>query len=244
MSARVEFRSTNFSYGTTAVLKDFDLTIPASSYVCLVGQSGSGKTTILRLIAGFETPSAGDISIECPSSTNPIVQVVFQDYYNSLLPWFTVATNVRLGIRPGEEQASLRIQEVLADMDLPKVNKMFPRELSGGMQQRVALARALIADPEVLLLDEPLGSLDTLTKLDLQDQLQRIWQARGLTVIHVTHDLDEACYLADSIVVVRKEQRPVVVQSDICRPRHRLKTREDEQFLTLRRALFEELGYV
>jgi ABC-type nitrate/sulfonate/bicarbonate transport system ATPase subunit len=246
MSAQIEFRGADFAYDDVPIFRGLDLSIDRQSYIALVGQSGSGKTTLLRLVAGLESPNAGSVElIDDAVSGKRGAQLVFQDYSQSLLPWLTVRHNVALGLPRGthRREAKARVDGLLHEVGLPGTGSRMPRELSGGMQQRIALARALASDPQVLLLDEPFGALDTPTKLDLQDLLQQLWKTMGLTVLHVTHDLDEACYLADRVVLVRRAKPAIVFANSLPRPRHRLETRETAAFLALRRTLFEELGY-
>jgi NitT/TauT family transport system ATP-binding protein len=242
----VELSSTTFAYPRSRpVFLDLDIAIPDKSYCCIVGQSGSGKTTLLRLIAGLEAPNKGRISMPATRPNEGVVQLVFQDYSRSLLPWISASHNVSLGFkaRPRHTNGKADAHELLQLMGLSHVDDLLPSQLSGGMQQRVAIARALAAEPTVLLLDEPFGALDTLTKLDLQDEIMRLWKSKSLTIVHVTHDLDEACFLSDQIVLLKDERRATIIQNDVPRPRHRLVSREDPRFLALRRRLFEELGY-
>lgn len=246
MSARIEFRGADFAYDDVPILTNFVLSINEHEYVAIVGQSGSGKTTLLRLVAGFERPNSGSIHLlENDSEQNRGAQLVFQDYSQSLLPWLTVGHNIALGLPRSTPHANAeaRVDSLLQAVGLSGTAYRLPRELSGGMQQRVALARALASHPQVLLLDEPFGALDTPTKLDLQDLLQELWKSMRLTVLHVTHDLDEACYVADRVVLVRRGKAPLLFENPLPRPRQRLTTRESEQFLWLRRQLFTELGY-
>lgn len=247
MTVAIDFKQASFSFpaGPT-ILANVDLHIPASKYVCVVGESGSGKTTLLRLIAGLQQLNSGTLSIGGvkPGEATD-VQLVFQDYSRSLLPWLSVEKNIALGLGGGapRKEHSARVAELLEIMNLPGTARRLPHELSGGMQQRVALARALAADPHVLLLDEPFGALDTPTKIELQEEIQRICSEHALTAVHVTHDLDEACFLSDIIVIVKHGASPKVLRNELPRPRQRLATRESQDFLSLRRALFQELGY-
>ena len=190
-------------------LADLTLTIPAGDFITIIGQSGCGKTTLLRLIAGLEYPSKGYIKVggDTVKGTGWDRGLIFQE--PRLFPWATVAHNVRLGLRDrGRSQD--QIMALLQLVGLEDFAAAYPRELSGGMAQRVALARALAGSPQVLLLDEPLGALDAVTRMRMQDELLRIWQERSLTMVAVTHDLDEAVLLSTQIVVLT--QRPGTVR--------------------------------
>lgn len=186
---------------TVPVFQKVSLEVSAGSVVALVGASGAGKTTLLRLIAGLETPDAGSISVrgklvERPSSDRV---VVFQD--DTLLPWRTVGDNVRIGLRPS---SGMTVERALEMVRLPRSAERWPRELSGGERRRVEIARALSANPDVLLLDEPFASLDTVTRKHLHETLLEIWRTTQQTVILSTHDLHEAVAVADRIVVVSR----------------------------------------
>jgi NitT/TauT family transport system ATP-binding protein len=241
----IEFSGAQFAYpASNEVFRDLDLVIADKSYVCVVGQSGSGKTTLLRLIAGLERPGYGEVTVGGNDAREAAAQIVFQDYSRSLLPWISNQGNVSLAIRmlkPAERRA--RSRDLLRTLGLADVADRLPRELSGGMQQRVAIARALGADPDILLLDEPFGAVDTPTKLELQEEVLRIWQEKQLTIVHVTHDLEEACFLSDRIMLIKGSNKILEIENPLPRSRQRLATREDPRFLALRRTLFEELGY-
>jgi NitT/TauT family transport system ATP-binding protein len=234
--------------GPLHVLEDIDLTVPPGSFTALLGPSGSGKSTILRIVAGLETPSrgrvlAGDVAIKGP---DPSRAVVFQDA--TLFPWRNVWRNVALGpeargsVRSGRAaQHDPRIVRALERVGLTAFASLLPYQLSGGMAQRVALARALIGDPAVLLLDEPLGKLDALTRGVLQRELADLWQSSGFTALLVTHDVEEALILADRIIVLSERPGRIVgdLLVDIERPRHRA----DPRFVALRSAVLALLGF-
>jgi NitT/TauT family transport system ATP-binding protein len=234
-------------------LSPVSLTIDQGAFVSLVGRAGCGKSTFLRLVAGLETATAGSITIGSERVSGPpdSARYVFQAYNESLLPWRTVGDNVRFGLRHahGPRRASgRREEEVLVEQHLEEVGlsgtaNRYPGELSGGMQQRVAIARALAASPEVLLLDEPFSAVDALSRGTLQDLVLRIWQEHGLTVLFVTHDIEEALFLSQRVLVLRPGgagvERDVAV--DIPYPRKQVEFREDEEYLRLRR---EVLGLV
>ncbi|MDO8208814.1 ABC transporter ATP-binding protein [Conexibacter sp. CPCC 206217] len=235
--------------GEADVLRDVDLSVEAGRIVALVGRSGSGKSTLLKLVAGLARPSAGRVLANGQPVSRPPqgVRYVFQDYSNSLFPWLTVGANIRFGLRHGDGQfrrseTQARVQELLGAVGLqPEVARQWPAHLSGGMQQRVAIARALAAEPGVLLMDEPFGAVDELNRATLQDLLLRIAAERRLTVLLVTHDIEEAIYLADRVVVLGEGAEGLIgdLEVSLARPRHQLDTREDPAFLALRRELVE-----
>ncbi|MGW4533610.1 ABC transporter ATP-binding protein [Nocardia sp. NPDC004340] len=182
-----------------------DLDIAPGEFVCVVGASGCGKSTLLRILAGFESPSAGRITVgdEPILGPGPDRGVVFQDY--GLFPWLTVAENIAYGPKQARVlRAEVReiTDRCMDTVGLARVRKSFPHQLSGGMQQRVAIARALANRPAVLLMDEPFGALDALTRSVLQTELKRIHHETGVTVVFITHSIDEAVYLADRVVVM------------------------------------------
>jgi len=220
-------------------LADVSLDIAAGEFTCLVGPTGCGKTTFLRIVAGLLAPSSGSVVLSGREVSGPrgTTGMVFQQY--SLLPWRNVQDNVAFGLelrglRRGERLK--RAAELLDLVGLSRFGRSRPYELSGGMQQRVAIARALATDPELLLLDEPFGALDERTRHRLQDELLAIWQRTGQTVLFVTHNIDEAVYLADRVVVMA--DRPGRVAADfrfgLPRPRSRLDDRFVSALLAVR----------
>ncbi len=240
--------------GGREVLTPVDLTVRAGEFVCVIGPSGCGKTTLLRAAAGFVAPSAGRVLRHGQPVQGPSREVafVFQDYGHALLPWRSVRGNVALALEaagvPGA-QRDARIDTVLRTVGLLDYAMRFPAQLSGGMQQRVQIARCLAQQPAVLLMDEPFGALDALTRESLQDELARLVREQGLTVMFVTHDLDEALYLGDRVVALRAHPGPDrpsvarVVDVTLSRPREQLSTREHPDFLRLRRELYGDLGH-
>jgi NitT/TauT family transport system ATP-binding protein len=181
-------------------------------FVCVLGASGSGKTTLLRLLAGVLLPTQG--SVEFARGATPRIGMVFQQ--SNLMPWRTAVSNIRLPLElagAGAEEARRRAQEMIHLVGLRGFEALLPRELSGGMAQRVAIARALVHDPDLLLLDEPFGSLDALTRERMGVELSRIWQKRRKTVVMVTHSITESLFLADRVLVL--SQRPGTVRLDL-----------------------------
>jgi NitT/TauT family transport system ATP-binding protein len=218
--------------------------VDKGEFVCIVGPSGAGKTTLLRCISGLAAPSAGSVTFEGRPLTEVPEQLglVFQDYSRSLYPWFTNGDNVALPLSargvPRAERAA-RVTETLHAVGLGHVEDKYPWELSGGMQQRVAIARALSYRPELLLMDEPFASVDAQTRFDLEDLILKVRRDLGITVVLVTHDIDEAIYLSDRIVVLSKNPSVVreVVDVGLGDERSQVETRSSREFLELRNHL-------
>jgi NitT/TauT family transport system ATP-binding protein len=205
-------------------LQDINLSIPAGQFVCLLGPSGCGKSTLLNAIAGFTPPSSGQILCNGRpiSEPGPERGMVFQEY--ALFPWMTVAQNVGFGLElkgMPKAQIEARVTQLLQQLKLQDFAPRFPKDLSGGMRQRVAIARILALDSPIMLMDEPFGALDALTRRNLQDELLRLWAELKKTIIFVTHSIEEALYLADRIIVMT--YRPGTIkrdlQPDLPRPR-------------------------
>ena len=211
--------------GPLQVLDDIDLTVRPGEFVALLGPSGCGKSTLLRLVAGLEPATAGHITQDDVPITRPDPSriVVFQD--PTLYPWRSVWDNVALGLQArGVLKAQRgRVDEALKLVGLTEFSKAFPHQLSGGMAQRVALARALVNDPQLLVLDEPLGKLDSLTRIAMQSELVNLWQRAGFSALLVTHDVEEALFLANRVIVL--SDRPARITAEIVvdlpYPRHR-----------------------
>ena len=232
---RVDHLSKAYGTDSTAVtaIDDISLDVRQGELLCIVGPSGCGKTTLLRCLAGLLPPSSGTVTLsDAPVLAPPrAMALVFQDYSRSLLPWLDVTGNVTLPLKarklPPAERNELA-REALASVGLASDARKYPWQLSGGMQQRAAIARALAYQPEILLMDEPFASVDAQTRADLEDLLLDIWTQRRITVVLVTHDIDEAVYLADRVVVLTRA--PSVVQDtvavDLPRPRTQLATKE------------------
>ncbi len=213
----ISLRGVSKRYGTRGVLHDVDLDIPPGSFTAIAGRSGSGKTTLLRLIAGLDAPDAGTITLDGapPATQKRAIRIMFQD--GRLLPWRRVIDNVTLGL---PRTAYSRAATALNAVGLADRAREWPRVLSGGQKQRVALARALAAQPRLILLDEPLGALDALTRLDMQRMIERLWQQAGFTAILVTHDVTEAALMADRILTVDEGQIAFDEPVTLTRPRH------------------------
>ena len=214
--AAVDIDGVEKSFGDHRVLRGIDIEIPAGQFVAIVGRSGCGKSTLLRLIAGLDRPTAGQVSV-----AGAPTRLMFQE--PRLLPWQRVRANVEIGLGadvPAGERATLA-QAALEQVGLGERGDVWPAVLSGGQKQRVALARALVSRPRLLALDEPLGALDALTRIEMQVLIENVWQAQGFTAIVVTHDVSEAVALADRILVLEEGQVVEDILVDLPRPRER-----------------------
>ena len=212
----VRIKSVNIAFGGRTVLENFDVEISAGEFVAIVGRSGCGKSTLLRSVVGLETPQNGTISVGNVGEHNgkPDVRVMFQD--SRLLPWRRILPNVMLGLEPA---LIPQARKVLAQVGLAERANDWPATLSGGQRQRVALARALVHDPNLLLLDEPLGSLDALTRIEMQQLIEDVWRSRGFTAMLVTHDVAEAVSLADRVILIEGGRVALDEVVNIPRPR-------------------------
>ncbi|MFL9878999.1 ATP-binding cassette domain-containing protein [Herbaspirillum rhizosphaerae] len=212
---RVLARALSKSYGGREVLKSVELDVKPGEFVAIVGRSGCGKSTLLRLIAKLETATSGDIAF-AEDGHQPETRIMFQD--SRLLPWKRVLNNVALGL---PKSALASAAQALRQVGLEERGGEWPAVLSGGQRQRVALARALVHDPELLLLDEPLGALDALTRIEMQQLIESLWQKRGFTAVLVTHDVQEAIALADRVVLIEDGRITLDQTIDLPRPRAR-----------------------
>lgn len=219
--AEIQLECIHKSYAEHVVLQDLDLQVNAGEFVAIVGRSGCGKSTLLRLIADLEKPSAGTIQLQSSESfrtaiNNSDIRVMFQD--PRLLPWKSVIKNITLGLSKSQHA---KAEQLLQEVGLSAKANLWPAQLSGGQRQRTALARALSHQPKILLLDEPLGALDALTRLEMQQLIEQLWQEQGFTSILVTHDVSEAVQLADRIILL--EQGHIATQFKVDLPRPRIK---------------------
>ncbi|MDE6150014.1 MAG: ABC transporter ATP-binding protein [Ruminococcus sp.] len=221
-------------------LDKVNLEIEKGEFICLLGPSGCGKSTLLNAIAGFDLVNHGSIKIDDVEVTRPTDKnvTIFQNY--GLLPWRTVEKNVQLGLESkklSKEERKEISDKYIELVGLDKFKKSHPRQLSGGMQQRVAIARALVVDPDILFMDEPFGALDAITRMKLQDDILDICRKENKTIIFVTHDIEEAVYLADRIVVMTPN--PGKVKSVVKVPLHHFRDRTSGNFLQVRDKIFE-----
>jgi NitT/TauT family transport system ATP-binding protein len=230
-------------------IRNVSVEVRAGEFLSIVGPSGCGKSTLLQIVAGLMLPSSGRVLLGGVDVTGQPARMVylFQQYAKSLLPWMTVEDNVVFGfnhrLHLNRGAARERCREYLEMVGLTDFSAHYPWQLSGGMQQRVAIARALSAEPQVLLLDEPFSSVDALTRLDLQSLMLELWAKKGFTALLVTHDVDEAVFLADRVAVLTHRPATIfeVVETAIPRPREAVETRENAQFLEMRHRLLAHL---
>jgi ABC-type nitrate/sulfonate/bicarbonate transport system ATPase subunit len=225
------------------VLEGVTLTVREGEMVSVVGPSGCGKTTLLRLIAGLDNPTSGELSVGAERISGPSAErgLMFQD--PTLFPWLNVRGNVQAGLVARGLLRARRpeVGEYIKLVGLEGFEEVYPHQLSGGMAQRAALARALINHPTVLLLDEPLGALDQFTRMRMQDEVLRVWQARGTTMVLVTHDIDEAIYMSDRLVIMTPRPGRIerVIEVDLARPRLRTSAR----FMEMRASILDMLHF-
>ena len=244
----IEIKNINKSFKSKkidnfTVLEDINLTINDGEFVCLLGPSGCGKTTLLRLVAGLDQPTSGEIIVNGEKVIEPSGDraVIFQQY--SLFPWLTVLQNVTFGLemtkKASKEENVAAAERYLESVGLIDFKDSYPHELSGGMKQRVAIIRSLLNHSPILLMDEPFSALDMQNRHKLQEQLIGVWKRFENTIVFVTHDVDEAVYLADKIVILDKNPGKIanIIEVDIERPRNR----ESNEFLTIQDSIVENL---
>ncbi|GAA1211715.1 ABC transporter ATP-binding protein [Rhodoglobus aureus] len=234
--------------GEIEAVRDITLEIAEGELICIVGPSGAGKTTLLKCIAGLLSPTSGSIELAGIPVTGPPkpMAVVFQEYGRSLFPWMTVRANVELPLKnarvPKSERDKL-VDNALEAVELEHVPTSYPWQLSGGMQQRVAIARAVAYRPKVLLMDEPFAAVDAQTRADLEDLVRNIWHKLGVTILFITHDIDESVYLAQRVIMLSNS--PTVVQDDLIidlpDDRDQLETRSSTRFAELRTHVYEQI---
>jgi len=233
----------------TVAIGNISCQVEAGEFVSFVGPSGCGKTTLLMTIAGLLAPTEGRVSVNGKEVSGPPPNLVllFQEYNKSLFAWRTVLGNVRFGLEARGDHspaAAAKARSLLELVGLKGFEKHYPWELSGGMQQRVAIARALAYEPQVLLMDEPFGSLDALTRLELEDTLLKLWTQLKTTILFITHDIEEAIYLSDRIWVLSRRPSHIIeeLKIDFARPRDQVTTRAQARFMELRNAIYRQIG--
>lgn len=252
--AILEVQSLSKSYrqaggNTTAAIGSISCRVEPGEFVSFVGPSGCGKTTLLMTIAGLLAPSAGRVLVNSKeiSSPPPDLVLLFQEYNKSLFAWRTVLGNVRFGLEARGDHSSNAVNKARSLIDLVGLGGFenhFPWELSGGMQQRVAIARALAYEPKVLLMDEPFGSLDALTRLELEDAVLRLWAELKTTIVFITHDIEEAIYLSDRILVLSRRPSEIIEEMpiDFPRPRNQVSTRAEARFMEIRNTIYRQIS--
>jgi NitT/TauT family transport system ATP-binding protein/sulfonate transport system ATP-binding protein len=243
-NAILEIKNVNRTYkdedSTVEALTNVNLTINKGEFVSIIGSSGCGKTTLLRLIAGFDKPQTGELLLNGKKITEPSPERGYVLQQGSLFPWLTVEQNIGVGLKARHvfKDKKDKVPEFVSLIGLKGFEKSFPHQISGGMAQRVAIARALINDPELLLLDEPMGALDSFTRADIQDKLLELRKKKNTTMILVTHDVDEAIYLSDRIIIMTPRPGKVseILDINLPQPRHRGGT----EFLSIRKNILEK----
>ncbi|WP_043806979.1 MULTISPECIES: ABC transporter ATP-binding protein [Paenarthrobacter] len=234
--------------GDIEAVRNLTFDLKAGELACLVGPSGSGKTTLLKCISGLMAPTEGEVLLNGTPVSGPPkkMAVVFQEYGRSLFPWMRVRENVELPLKnqgvPRAERDKL-VDDALEAVGLSHVPQSYPWQLSGGMQQRVAIARAVAYQPEVLLMDEPFAAVDAQTRADLEDLIRTVWRKLGVTVLFVTHDIDESVYLGERVIILSSS--PTVIQEDLVidlpDERDQLNTRSLPRFTELRHHVYEQI---
>jgi NitT/TauT family transport system ATP-binding protein len=233
---------------TVEAVRDLTFTLQDGELACLVGPSGCGKTTLLKIMSGLLDPTAGEVLLEGKRVEGPPpgMAVVFQEYGRSLFPWMTVRENVELPLKQKKLPAARRkelVDESLAAVDLAEAHSAYPWQLSGGMQQRVAIARAVAYEPHVLLMDEPFAAVDAQTRADLEDLIRDLWHRFQVTTLFVTHDIDEAVYLGQRVLILSNS--PTVIRDDLAidlpDERDQLTTRSSPRFAELRARVYEQI---
>jgi NitT/TauT family transport system ATP-binding protein len=248
----LEIRSLKKTYGghgrEVEALGDISMTVQDGQFVCIVGPSGCGKTTLLRCLGGLLTPTSGEVRVGGTPVTGPPdgLAIVFQEYGSSLFPWLRVAENIELPLKSkgiGRAERRRIVTESLSAVGLADAGKAYPWQLSGGMQQRVAIARAIAFQPRVLLMDEPFAAVDAQTRADLEDLVRRVWRQFGMTLLFVTHDIDESVYLGERVTMLSASPTRVLEDLEIDLPdeRDQLKTRSDPRFVELRSHVYARI---
>ncbi len=252
LTAMLEVAGLNKVYAgsgrTVEAIRDVTFRVSAGELVCIVGPSGAGKTTLLKCIAGLLPPSRGRVILEGQTVAGPppAMAVVFQEYGRSLFPWMTVRQNIELPLKQKRLTAARRrelVNDALAAVDLADAHAAYPWQLSGGMQQRVAIARAVAYEPHVLLMDEPFAAVDAQTRADLEDLIRTLWHRLKVTVLFVTHDIEEAVYLGERVLIL--SHAPTVVMEDVVidlpDARSQLETRSLPRFGELRKHVYAQI---
>lgn len=238
------YKTFNNEEGELEVLNDINLNIENGEFITILGSSGCGKSTLLKIIAGLDKEFQGKVVLDDKEISKPSLEkgVVFQDH--RLLPWLTIGENVGFGIPDMQSNKNELIQKYIELVGLKGFEKSYPSQLSGGMSQRAAIARALINHPKILLMDEPFGALDAMTRINMQEEILRIWKQEKITIIMVTHDIDEAVYLGDRVIVLSSRPGKIknIVKVQVGRPRDRVSNDFVEEKKKLYHEFFKEVS--
>jgi NitT/TauT family transport system ATP-binding protein len=246
---RVERLEKRFTSHGRAAFEDISFSIGEGEFVALIGPSGCGKSTLLHIMAGLSHPTAGAVRLEGEEIDRPRGEMmyVFQQYTKSIFPWKTVLDNVLLGVKYRPAASRKALEQICLDhldlVGLRRYPRYYPYQLSGGMQQRVAIARALARRPKILLMDEPFSALDAMMRVELQDLLLKLWSDLRLTILFVTHDLDEALYLAQRVIMLSASPGTIAEEVEVALPypRQQIETRSDARYLSLRERLYRSM---
>ena len=246
---RVERLEKRFTSHGRAAFKDISFSISEGEFVALIGPSGCGKSTLLHIMAGLSQPTAGSVRLSGEEIKGPRAEMmfVFQQYTKSIFPWKTVLDNVLLGVKYHSHVSRKALEQICLDhldhVGLRRYPRYYPYQLSGGMQQRVAIARALARRPKILLMDEPFSALDAMMRVELQDLLLKLWYELRLTILFVTHDLDEALYLGQRAILLSASPGTIAeeVEVPLPYPRQQIQTRSDAKYLALRERLYRSM---
>jgi NitT/TauT family transport system ATP-binding protein len=236
------------SAGPAEAVRDLTFDLGKGEFACLVGPSGSGKTTLLKVISGLMPATSGRVVLDGRVIDGPPrgMALVFQEYGRSLYPWMRVAENVELPLKAAgvpKPERTARVEEALEQVGLSHVPRSYPWQLSGGMQQRVAIARAIAYRPEVLLMDEPFAAVDAQTRADLEDLVRKVWKELGITVLFVTHDIDESVYLGERVIILSSSPTIILedLRVDLPADRDQLETRSMPEFVEQRHHVYEQI---
>jgi len=248
---RVENVCKDFANGKTTrnILNDVSFSVAKGSFLSILGASGCGKSTLLQVIAGLHNTTSGSVRLADKVIEKPPFELVylFQQYTKSIFPWLTVTQNIAFGMESRKKwsraEIAQRCQSMIKLVGLEDYGDYYPQQLSGGMQQRVAIARALACEPDVLLMDEPFSAVDAMTRGALQDLVLKLWKDLGLTILFITHDIEEAVYLSDRIIMLRRSPQNLVldIPVELPYPRDRLSTPELPKFLEYRHMLYKKI---
>jgi len=246
---RVERLEKRFTSHGRAAFQDISFSINEGEFVALIGPSGCGKSTLLHIMAGLSRPTTGSVRLGGAEISEPRAEMmfVFQQYTKSIFPWKTVLDNVLLGVKYHSAVSRKALEQICLDhldhVGLRSYPRYYPYQLSGGMQQRVAIARALARRPKILLMDEPFSALDAMMRVELQDLLLKLWSELRLTILFVTHDLDEALYLAQRVILLSASPGTIAeeIEVPLPYPRQQIETRSDARYLSLRERLYRSM---
>ncbi len=237
------FEKTRPEEDTVTAFRDLSIDIEPGKFVSFIGPSGCGKSTLLRIVSGLDEPTEGEVFLDGEAVKEPGSEIGFAFQQANLFPWMTIRDNVAFGLKARHiyKEKKKDVDEFIRLVGLEDFRHAYPHQVSGGMAQRASLARALVGHPKVLLLDEPLGALDAFTRMNMQDEIMRIWRESGMTMLMVTHDVDEAVYLSDQVVIMTP--RPAKIQETVVINLPRPRARNQDVFISYRKRILDALNY-